>query len=294
MPKEVKKPNKDSLYFLLTVALCLVIATSSATIALKLSLIGATILLFVLSRLGYLFFSLGAKELQKGSDKAYGYFKKALRFRLGLEQRILIGTALMMHGEIDLGTLVLQKAIKWKAQDNLFYLAKGNIALGYWKQGKLDDAISILEDLKVRGCDDANMYLNLSTIYIQNGQLDKAAEVLDHCRRSKKTGDGFSDNEGHLAILKGEWDKAAKIYSRLLEKRNPSFPEAYVHAAQVKIHEKDANQALDLLNQALEKQFVFTSFYTQDYIRDLMDDLGNLEGLDARSREISLGIGGEE
>lgn len=292
MAEQMKKPNKDSLYFLLTVALCLVIATSSATLALKLSLIGATILIFVLSRLGYLFFSLGAKELKQGSDKAYSYFKKALRFRLGLEQRILIGTALMMHGEIDLGILVLQKAIKWKAQDNLFYLAKGNIALGYWKQGKLDDAISVLEDLKERGCNDANMFLNLSTIYIQAGQLDKAAQVLDHARRNKMTGDGFSDNEGHLAILEGDWDKASKIYKKLLEKRNPSFPEAYVHAAQVFIHNKDTDKALELLNEALEKPIVFTSLYSQDYIRDLITDLDKGEDLDNRSREISLGIRG--
>ncbi|MBO4394218.1 MAG: hypothetical protein J5800_07740 [Spirochaetales bacterium] len=294
MPAQVKKPNKDALYFMLTVALCLVVGTSSAETGVKWAIIGATILLFILSRLGYLFFSLGAKELKKGSDKAYFYFAKALYFKIGREQRILIGTAFMMHGEVDKGILVLEKASKGMIAQNLYYLAQGNIALGRWKQGNLSEAISILEKLKERGCDETNMYLNLSTIYLQNGDLDKAAEILDHCRRTKKTGDGFTDNEGHLAILEGDWEKASKIYKKLLEKREPKFPEAYVHAAQVSIHEKDINKARGLLETALEKPFVFTSLYSKDYIRNLIEELGEPEEMDKRSREISLGIRGGE
>lgn len=63
------------------------------------------------------------------------------------------------------------------------------------------------------------------------------------------------------------------MYEELTEERKPKFPEAYVHAAQVKIHFGEYEDAIDLLERALGQKFVLTAGVSADIVEGMLDDL---------------------
>ena len=94
---------------------------------------------------------------------------------------------------------------------------------------------------------------------------------------------GALDNRGWLYILENNWKEASKLYLDMIE-RNPTFPDPYVHAAQIKLHYNKVDEAIKLLESALTKKFSKVSFFKKEIIQEI------IEGLSKEDSEIYVAI----
>ena len=257
----------------------------------------ALIAIFLFLRRGFIIFYRAAVKLQKSNTpEVWKMMKKALAAHVDDERTVLICTAFIQQDDVNFGVEYLENFIA-KCKDNHW---RGQaiiaISMGYWQLGQIDRAIECLQDLKESGYVDGNLQLNLETYLLEKGDLKEAKKLITESRKLGSESNGLLDNRGLYYLLTGDWTKAAEVYDELINERNAKFPEAYVHGAQVKIHEKKVSEAIDRLGWALSKRFTNTTAMTKDFIEKLIDELEDpktceacAKAMEANVRAIALG-----
>ena len=127
-------------------------------------------------------------------------------------------------------------------------------ALVLWKQGKLDEAVSLLEGLLALGYQTATLYGNLGYFLILQGNLDRAEAVCLQAVDWDPEGKVVLDNLASLYLEKEQWTQAAEVYERLLA-LEPQFPEAWHGAGWAALKTGDASEARRRWKKALELPF---------------------------------------
>lgn len=257
----------------------------------------ALVCLFLFIRRGYIIFYRAAVRLRKeNSPKVWQMMKKALAAHVDEERTVLICTAFIQQDDVNFGVSTLEdfitkcKDAHWRGQ------AVIALSMGYWKQGKLDKAIELLQDLKANGYMDGNLQINLETYLLEKGDLKEAKKLITESRKMGGESNGLLDNRGLYYLLTGDWTKAAEVYDELINERNAKFPEAYIHGAQVKIHEKKLSQAIDRVGWALSKRFTNTCTISKEYIEKILANLEDSDtctafaaAMENHVREVALG-----
>ncbi len=257
----------------------------------------ALIALFLYLRRGFIIFYRAAVKLQKeNTPEVWKMMKKALAAHVDDERTVLICTAFIQQDDAKFGSEYLENYIA-KTKDN-HWRGQAIIALsmGYWRLGQLDKAIDCLQDLRETGYVDGNLQINLETYLLEKGDLKEAKKLITESRKLGKESNGLLDNRGLYYLLTGDWSKAADVYDELINERNAKFPEAYIHGAQVKIHEKNVSQAIDRLGWALSKRFTNTCTVTKEYVEKLLAGLEDsktseafAKAMEANVRAVALG-----
>lgn len=183
---------------------------------------------------------------------------------------------LLKDGQIDKADEAIDKARKLDTGDKLKANTRITGALIRWKQGKLDEAIAMLEELQSE-MQNTQLYGSLGYLYLEKGDLDKALAYNKEAFEYNDTDGVILDNLATTHILRGEWEEASETIDRLME-QSPKFPEAYYHRALVKEHNGDLEGALEDCERALEKRFSAVSTERKETIKakrdELMDRLG--------------------
>ena len=274
-----KKVNKNFYVTLVFLALMAVIAfiqgpPSYVKVGAEVFLLG----LFIYIRRSFIFFYKGVKHLQNGdNEKAFIYFDKAYNSKADGQQVVSIGSAYIQYNDSKKGIDILEKYISKSKDINYVNVAKVTISMGYWKEHRLDDAINVLQNLWDDGYVDNNLLVNLQTYLLEKGDLKEAKRVLNETKKITTESNGMVENRGWYYILNGEWAKAYDLYDDLVNDRQPKFPEAYIHGAQVMIHKGERERALDFLGWALGKMFTNTCPFTKEYVQNLILGLDNPE-----------------
>ncbi len=298
MPNVTKtKLNKGALiallFFLLIGCTCLLPIKWYFKVIISIALI----CLFLYIRRGFIIFYKAAVKLKKeNTPEVWKMMKKALSAHVDEERTVLIGTAFIQQDDVDFGVDTLESFIPtckdahWRGQAIIA------LSMGYWKKGQLDKAIEMLQDLRASGYVDGNLQINLETYLLEKGDLKEAKKLITESRKMGSESNGLLDNRGLYYLLTGDWHKAAEVYDELINERNARFPEAYIHGAQVKIHEKKLSQAIDRVGWALSKRFTNTCTISKDYANQLLNGLENsadpmafANAMDSHVREIALG-----
>ena len=251
----------------------------------------ALIVLFLYIRRGFIIFYRAAVKLQKSNTpEVWKMMKKALAAHVDDERTVLICTAFIQQDDVNFGVEYLENFIAkckdshWRGQAIIA------ISMGYWQQGQLDKAIACLQKLKESGYVDGNLQLNLETYLLEKGDLKEAKKLITESRKLGGESNGLLDNRGLYYLLTGDWAKAAEVYDELINERNAKFPEAYIHGAQVKIHEKKVSEAIDRLGWALSKRFTNTSSVTKEYIEKLLEGLEDSKTASSFARAIEANV----
>lgn len=242
----------------------------------KIAIDVALILLFLFLRRGYIYFYRGAMAMNKGPiDKTWANFEKAINAGVDTERKVMIGSAYIQRGDASRGVEILEKVIANPKTGDFANTATITCSMGYWRLGELDKAISILEDLSATGYEDDNLSVNLESYLLEIKDLKRAKQAMDSGRPKKTETNGLMDNRGWYYIQKGDWDNAKKVYDELIDDRNAKFPEAYLHGAQVSIHEGDIQQAIDRLSWGISKKFFYTCMFEKEYMEKILLGLEN-------------------
>ena len=266
--------NKGVFVFLAALLVLFVVLLSDVAVVIKLVLIAADVFLFLFVRRGYLLFAQGVGLLKKNENEgALKKFRSALKAGVGNEQKTLIATVLIRSGSVNEGTEVLRRVIEENPGKQESAKAGIALSMGLWLKNDFDGAIEILERIKDEGYSDPNLYTNLTTYCLAAGKTGRAGELIAEATEKGVDSDGFADNCGWYYILTAKWEKAWKIYNDLINGKNVSFPEAYLHGAQVAVHKGRYGDAFDFLNWGMGKQFSATSMVTKEYMAKLLRGL---------------------
>ena len=277
MPDTKKKTNKSALMALaFAVAMVGVFLINNLNIWIKIAIDVALILLFLFIRRGYIFFYRGAVAMNKGPvEKIWPNFEKALRAGVDVERQVMIGSAYVQRGDASKGVEVLEKVMANPKAGDFAKTATVTCSMAYWRLGNMDKAIEVLEELMETGYRDDNLSVNLESYLLEKKDLKKAKKAMDKDRPEKTETNGLMDNRGWYYIQKGEWENAKALYDELIDDRNAKFPEAYLHGAQVSIHENNIPQAIDRLGWGVSKKFFGTCMFTKEYLDKLLLGLEN-------------------
>ena len=276
MPNTKKKTNTSALIALAFAAAMIGVFLLKMDLWLKIAIDVLLILLFLYIRRGYIFFYRGAVAMNKGpAEKIWPNFEKALKAGVDNERQVMIGSAYIQRGDATKGVEILEKVIANPKAKDFINTATITCSMGYWRLGNMDKAIEVLEDLQTTGYTDDNLSVNLESYLLEKKDLKGAKKAIDKGRPEKTETNGLMDNRGWYYIQKGEWDKAKEVYDELIDDRNAKFPEAYLHGAQVSIHENDIEQAIDRLGWGVGKKFYGTCMFTKEYLEKLLLGLEN-------------------
>ena len=297
MPDTKKKTNTSALIALAFAAAMVGVFLLKINIWIKIGIDVALILLFLFLRRGYIFFYRGAMAIDKGPlDKTWTNFEKAIKAGVDTERKVMIGSAYIQRGDASRGVEILEKVIADPKAGDFVKTATVTCSMGYWRLGEQEKAISILEDLSSTGYEDDNLSVNLESYLLECKDLKRAKQAMDSCRPNKTETNGLLDNRGWYYIQKGDWDNARKVYDELIDDRNAKFPEAYLHGAQVSIHNGDINQAIDRLGWGVSKKFFYTCMFEKAYMEKLLLGLENPDTREAFAKameenrvEVSIG-----
>ena len=275
MPNK-KKTNTSALMALAFAAAMVGVFLLKINIWVKVGIDVLLILLFLYIRRGYIFFYRGAVAINKGpAEKIWPNFEKALKAGVDTERQLMIGSAFVQRGDAARGLEILEKIIANPKAGDSAKTATVTSSMGYWRLGDMNKAIKVLEELQATGYTDDNLSVNLESYLLERKDLEGAKKAIDTGRPEKTETNGLMDNRGWYYIQSGEWDKAKEVYDELIDDRNAKFPEAYLHGAQVSIHENDIEQAIDRLGWGVGKKFFGTCMFTKEYLEKLLLGLQN-------------------
>jgi len=141
-------------------------------------------------------------------------------------------------------------------------------ALILWKQGKLDEAVELLQELLSDDYRTTTLYANLGWFLIKQGRLDDAMtlnlEALEYDRS-----DAILDNIGLNYLKLGNLEKCRAIYTELI-KREPKFPDAWFNYGQLLKLDGREEEAADMFQKARNCVFSFLGTVTIEEVEQAL------------------------
>jgi Flp pilus assembly protein TadD len=190
---------------------------------------------------------------------------------------------LLKDGQIDKADETIGTVRQMPGADKLELNVTITEALIRWKQGRLNDAIAMLEELHGK-MQNTMLYGSLGYLYLEQGDLDKALAFNLEAYDYNDSDNVILDNLLATRILRGEWEEARELADALMD-RNAKFPEAFYHAALVKEHFGYLESALEHCEWALERRFTAVSTEKRETIEAKRDELAARLAREAESGE---------
>lgn len=245
--------------------------------AAKLVIMGIALLLILLTRRGSIYFAQANKNyVSKDPEKrprAIELYKKALKAGVPAKYTTTISSLLIQNGEAETGAKALEKLILKGGKDKKSISdAKTALSMAAWINGDLDKAIRLCEEVYKAGDKSANLYINLSTYYLEAGRCEDFGTLAKEFRkntalRSPALLDLAAVDE---LLVRRNWKAAGSILKEMLDKKTYTFADPYVHMAQVKMHYGQRKEALSYIEKALENSvFSDTAIISRETLEEL-------------------------
>lgn len=213
---------------------------------------------------------------QKGnSEEALNWLEKAYKTGNAVIDTVTTyGYLLLKTGHLDHSIKIFTEELaspKLSPKDR--YSIKSNYALALWKQGKLDEAINLFEEI-FPNYKNTNVYGSLGYLYNLSGNLEKALKFNLEAYEYNDTSGVILDNLGQIYYLMGELEKADEIFKKLMA-LNPKFPEAFYDYALVLEKMGDKEKCIEKLRNALLYKPNFLSGITLEDIENKLAQMEN-------------------
>lgn len=261
--------KKFLLYLLLPVVVIIVLFRTSIPFGL-------------LALAGYIAFSLyngragiyawkGSQSYAKGDmDAALSWMARASGSGKAKPQvKISYAYLLLKMGKLEEADKELTALLASPVDEDSKMLAKANYALVLWKRNKLDEAVELLEKV-MESYRNSTIYGSLGYMLIQQGDLDKALAFNLEAFEYNNANNVILDNLGQTHYLRGEYDKAEELYTRLIP-QNPPFPEAYYNYGLVLMKKERYAEAAEAFEKALKYKLTLLSTVTREQIEEQLE-----------------------
>ncbi|NCB01267.1 MAG: APC family permease [Spirochaetia bacterium] len=252
------------------------------------------VLAFIFLKRGYLLVALGSFFLnRKGENnekRAWQLYNRGWKAGLAPNYVLMLGNLFVQRGDVntalEIYDMILRKAEKNQSKyKEVANSTKVSRSMALWILGKQEEAIDNLIKVRDSGYIDVNLAINLGTYLIESERLDEAQTFIDETRAAVKEVGGMIDNRGHLLFITGALLEADVLYNEFLKESNPTFPEAYVHAGEVKMALGKYSKAATYFEKALTFPFYQTSTITKSEIERLLGEVRDLENVDIDEKD---------
>lgn len=246
----------------------------------KLIIMAVALVLILLTRRGSIYFASANKKMTSKDPErvpaALVQYKKALKAGVPAKYTVTIASLLIQNGEAEAGTKALEKLIAKGSKDKVtINSAKTALSMSAWISGDLERAISLCEEVYKDGDKSSNLYINLSTYYLEAGRTQDFHRLAKEFRSNDKLKSAALADLAAVDefIVKGNWKTAGSILNNMIEKRSYPFADPYVHMAQVKMHYGNRKEALSYIEKGIENS-VFSN--TAIISKETMEQLASL------------------
>lgn len=171
----------------------------------------------------------GSSAYSEGKlNEAVAWFKKSFETGRAKDNLIISYCYLLLKtGQFDLAYDILSKLLRKPLPFAQKMNAKSNLALAIWKNGSLNEAIQLLEEVHSE-YENTNVYGSLGFLLILSGDLQKALDYNLKAYEYNDTNPVILDNLAHTYFLLEQYDKSLEIFQKLMAlSPSPSFAEAY-------------------------------------------------------------------
>lgn len=234
------------------------------------------VLIFIVVKRANLVAIFAKRAFGKGeNEKAIKIYKVAGTVgNLNVGNKLTYAYILLRSGEVDDALFELNKLLPYtRANTDMRYRVKNLIALTYWKQGKLDDAIEELEEIFADGFKKTLFYQNLGMLYNLSDDTEKALRFNEEAYEFNSDDIIILDNLADANRRSGNLRKAEELYEEMMAKENkPKFPEAYLGYAKVLAETGKKEKAIEMAEEALTKPFNFLSAVTKEEAEEILKE----------------------
>ena len=263
----------------LAMALSLFLPVSGMVKTLIVCLLAVILVIFKRSSLIYVRAARGLVNQKGNAKKHWANLEKAAKMGLPDQMLMTAASIFIQKGDYHKGCKILDDFIAKASarklngkvatqRDMWIATAKTMRSMVFWMDGDLDGAIAQMKEVHDTGSKNQNVFINYGTYVLEKGDLQTAKMLIEESKETEIHSNGLKDNHGWYEILRGNWKAAEAIYEELMEK-NPSFPEAYVHLSQIRIHQGRIADALALLEKAEGCKFTQTSGMRKETVQKL-------------------------
>lgn len=215
------------------------------------------------------------KYIKREFEKAVRIFSIASKVgNLNAKNRELYGYALLRIGKTDDALVVLRGTLPMtKRESAARYQIKNLLALTYWKQGDLQEAIEELEEVAEKGYKNSKIYGSLGILYNLSDKPEKAKKFNEEAYEFNKDDYTIADNLADIYAICGEYEKSAEVYEELINRDpEPGFPEAYYGYGRVLIELGRKEEGIRLIEKSLTKPFSFMSIKPKEEIEKMLEE----------------------
>ena len=205
-------------------------------------------------------------------NKAMKFFKIADKIgNLNVNNKMLLGYTCLRCGELEDARKHLQLCASLTKRDSADRHRVNNlIALVNWKEGHLDDAIEILEDIISADYKNTLIYQNLGILYNISGNKEKALSFNLEAYDFNSDDHIIIDNLAEAYALNEDYDKAIELFEGLINSDpEPRFPEAYYGYGEVLIRTGKKEEGMKMIEKSLTKPFSYLSIAPKEKIEEL-------------------------
>lgn len=198
--------------------------------------------------------------------------------KVNIDMKVFYAFYLMKNGDFKKARLVFdnlifpfEEQIKKSSKDTKVQV-KQNYALLLWKEGKLEEAIKITEEI-IKDYKNTVVYGNLGYFYVLS-KSEKALEFNLEAYDFASDDAVILDNLGFSYYLAGDLEKAEEVYEEMHGQKNkPSFPEAYYNYGLVALKKGDKEKAKELFEEALLQKFSYLSDLDKETVEKAIENL---------------------
>ncbi|MEG1441749.1 MAG: hypothetical protein RSB38_01175 [Oscillospiraceae bacterium] len=151
---------------------------------------------------------------------------------------------------------------------------KSLLALVEWKDGNLNEAIEMYEEILADDYKNTNVYQNLGILYNLSDQKEKALAFNLEASEYNDDDSIIMDNLADAYFINGDYEKSCETYEKLHAlDPPPKFPEAFYGYGRVLIKLGDTTKGLELIKESLDKKYSFLSIRQRDEIEKMYEEL---------------------
>lgn len=178
------------------------------------------------------------------------------------------GYFMLKNGYIRDARVIFNKAAMNKKLNNAAkQQLKSLQALVVWKEGRIDEAIEMLEEV-TKTYVTSMTYQSLGLLYVLKRDKGKALSYCLEAYEYNPDDNVIMDNLAEAYALCGKTEKAMKTYEELLT-RNPHFPDAYYGYGILLMQNGRQEEGLDYIGQSLNKKFSFLSALPRERVESI-------------------------
>lgn len=217
----------------------------------------------------------GIKAVLAGeAGRGLEILEKASKQGLSPSQEIQVAYAELKYGDAKKAKKKLNLVmLDAKAKPNAKYQAKCMMAIIQLKNGELREAREALDELREKNYANSNFYATYGYTALMTREQEYYTKINEEAYAYNPEHLVICDNYALCMYMNGEYEKAAELYEKLMEKE-PKFPEAYYNYACVLDKLGNQEKAKEMLQKALDMEFSGVTTIAVEQVEAMLGQLG--------------------